>query len=232
MMTVNQEMTHGSLFETPLRQALLNDGLLAVVTVEEVGQAEPLARALLAGGVSIIELAWRTEAALGAVRAIRAAVPELCVGMGTLLEARQVVEALEAGAAFGVSPGFSPEMLEAAADAGLPYAPGVMTPSEIQQAVARGCQLLKFFPAESSGGLGHLKSMNAPFAHLGLRYIVLGGLDESNAGAYLAEPCVGMLGGSWIAPPALIRRKAWDEISARAARAREMVTAARGGKYP
>lgn len=220
---MDHESSDSTLFPESLTRSLTADGLLAVVTVDDEAQAVAMARALVSGGIRTIELAWRTPGALDGVRAIRAEVPEMQVGMGTLLTPDQVVEAQGAGASFGVSPGLTVELLEAARAAGFPYAPGVMSPSEVQLAVAHGCRFLKYFPAESAGGLAHLQSMNAPFAHLGLRYIVLGGLNEDSAGAYLAADCVGVLGGSWIAPAALIRAGRWEEIEERARRARQRV---------
>ncbi len=215
-------------FPSELAGELSADGLLAVLTVERVEDAAPLARALVAGGVRVMELALRTPAAWDCLRAIRAEVPEMLAGLGTVLTSDQLREAREAGAAFGVSPGLSHGLLREAREMGFPYAPGVMTPGEVQAAVEHGCRFLKYFPAESAGGLSHLRSMNAPFAHLGLRYIVLGGLTETNASAYLADPSVAVLGGSWIAPAELIARRDWDTIQTRAERARALVDAVRG----
>jgi 2-dehydro-3-deoxyphosphogluconate aldolase / (4S)-4-hydroxy-2-oxoglutarate aldolase len=207
-------------FAAELENTLCEDSLLAVLTVRNVEDAVPLARSLVEGGVKIMELAWRTPGTLAALEAIRREVPEMIAGVGTLLTVEQLRVAQEAGAAFGVSPGLSVTLLKAAAEIGFSYAPGVMTPSDVQIAVENGSRFLKFFPAESAGGLVHLRSMNAPFAHLGLRYIVLGGLNEENAVRYLEESCVSVLGGSWIAPPDLISRKDWASIRERAKRAR------------
>lgn len=210
-------------FAAELEDTLCRDSLLAVLTIKNAEDAVPLAQALVDGGVRIMELAWRTSATLAALEAIRREVPEMLAGVGTLLRVEQLAAAQNAGAAFGVSPGLSVALLKGAAKLGFSYAPGVMTPSEIQVAVENGSSFLKYFPAESAGGRAHLKSMNAPFAHLGLRYIVLGGLNEDNAAGYLEEPCVSVLGGSWIAPPDLISRKDWKSISERAKRARALV---------
>lgn len=215
------------LFPCELRDVLAGEKLLAVLTIEDPANAVPLARALIDGGVHVMELAWRTPETVSALEAIRRDVPEMVAGIGTLLSTDQMQAARAAGAAFGVSPGLSTTLLERARALGFPYAPGVMTPSELQVAIEHGCRLVKYFPAESAGGLSHLRGMNAPFAHLRMRYIVLGGLTESNAGGYLQENCVSALGGSWIAPSDLIARKSWDVIAERAKRARRMVDDAR-----
>jgi 2-dehydro-3-deoxyphosphogluconate aldolase / (4S)-4-hydroxy-2-oxoglutarate aldolase len=117
--------------------------------------------------------------------------------------------------------------VQAAQAAGLPFAPGVCTPSDIELAVEQGCRLLKFFPSEPSGGLAYLRVISAPFAHLGVKYLPLGGVSAANAASYLSEPCVAALGGSWLAPRDLIAAKAWPEITRRAGEVRAIVTATR-----
>lgn len=215
-------------FPDALAAELAADGLLAVLTLAQVEDAVPLARTLVEAGVTVVELALRTPAALECVRAIRAEVPAMTLGVGTVLTVGQLAAVQAEGAAFGVSPGLDVELIRAAAARGFPYAPGVMSPSEVQVAVAAGCRLLKYFPAESAGGLAHLRSMNAPFAHLGLRYIVLGGLNEGHVDPYLADPAVAVFGGSWIAPQELVVRRDWAEVGARARQARARVDAAKG----
>lgn len=211
------------LFPERLLASLTAERLLAVFTVTDPDDAPPLARALVRGGIRVMELAWRTDATLEALRAIRSEVPEMLAGIGTLLTVDQMEAVQAAGAAFGVSPGLSTKLLRAARDLGFPYAPGVMTPSELQVALEYGCRTLKFFPAESGGGLKQLRAMNAPFAHLRPRYIVLGGLTEDNAAAYLDEPSVAALGGSWITGGGLIAARDWDGIERRARAARKAV---------
>jgi 2-dehydro-3-deoxyphosphogluconate aldolase/(4S)-4-hydroxy-2-oxoglutarate aldolase len=166
-----------------------------------------------------MELTLRTEAALDALASIRSAVPEMLAGVGTVLTPDQVRAVRDAGASFGVAPGLNRTVLDAARDADLPFAPGVATPSDIESALEYGCRVLKFFPAEPSGGLPYLKSMAAPYAHLGLRFIPLGGLNEDNLGEWLASPLVAAVGGSWIAPRELICTRDWTEIGGRAATA-------------
>jgi len=206
-----------------LLERLQRSGVVAVVTVEEAAQAVPVAQALLDGGIDVIELTLRTDAAVEAIRRIRREVPGVLVGAGTVLTRTQVKAVKRAGAAFGVAPGCSVDTLRAAHDLGLPFAPGVMTPSDIENAVAHGCRLAKYFPAESSGGLAHLASMATPFAHLGLRYIPLGGITVANLAGYLASPLIAAVGGSWLAKPEQIRAAQWKVIHRQAAEAARMV---------
>jgi 2-dehydro-3-deoxyphosphogluconate aldolase/(4S)-4-hydroxy-2-oxoglutarate aldolase len=217
-----------SVFPQALIERLSEEGLLAVLTIEDPDTAVPLSKALVEGGVRAMELAWRTPATMECLEKITAEVPEMIVGIGTILNKEQLHKARQNGAAFGVSPGYSRQLVSTAFELEFPYAPGVMTPSDIQEAVQQGCQLLKYFPAESAGGIKHLRTMNAPFAHLNLRYIILGGLTEDNADGYLKEPCVSVLGGSWIAPKELIEQRDWNTIRQRASRARQLWENMRG----
>lgn len=214
-------------FDPDLAQRIETCGIVAVLVVDRVEDAVPLARALLAGGVDVMELTLRTPAALDALKAIRAEVPEMVAGVGTILTPDQVTEVVEAGGAFGVSPGLNPRVLTAAWAAGLSFAPGIATPSDIEAALENGCKILKLFPAEPSGGLTYLKAIAAPYAHLGLKFIPLGGLNAKNMASYLAEPNVAALGGSWLAPRDLIQAGAWDQITALAAGAREIIQSIR-----
>ncbi|HUF62940.1 MAG TPA: bifunctional 4-hydroxy-2-oxoglutarate aldolase/2-dehydro-3-deoxy-phosphogluconate aldolase [Verrucomicrobiales bacterium] len=205
-------------------------GVVAVLTIDREADAAPLARALLRGGVSVMELTLRTSAAMGALRRIVTEVPEMTAGIGTILRAGQAREAASAGAAFGVSPGLNPDVVLAAADAGLPFAPGIATPSEVERALDLGCRVLKFFPAEPLGGIAYLKAVAAPYAHLGLRYLPLGGIHAGNMRSYLEQSFVGAIGGSWIAESSLIREQSWDAIAGRAREAMDLVAQARGEK--
>lgn len=195
--------------------------IVAVVIIDEPTDAVPLARALLAGGINTLELTLRTPTAFESLAAIRSECPEMLAGLGTVLTAEQVGEAVRRGAAFAVAPGLNADVVRAAAAADLPFAPGIVTPSDIESAVALGCRLLKFFPAEASGGISYLKSMAAPYAHLGLEYIPLGGLDADNFTRYLALDNVPAVGGSWIAPRDLIRKRDWEAITRNACQATE-----------
>lgn len=202
--------------------------IVAVVTVDDVAAAAPLAASLLAGGITAVELALRTPAALAALREFRAAAPGALLGAGTVLLPEQADAARAAGADFALAPGFDAVTARHCGAIGLPFVPGVATASDIQAALREGFRLLKWFPAEPLGGARGLRALAAPFAHLGVRYLPLGGIDEVKAPAYLAEPAVAAVGGSWIAPQDLIRRREWETIRRRAAAA----VALAGGGFP
>ena len=204
------------LFDPALADKIARAGIVAVLVIDDAGDAVPLARALLEGGVGVMELTLRTPAALDALRHIRREVPEMVAGIGTILNVDQLHAAHEAGAAFGVSPGCNPRLLSAAREAAFSFGPGIATPTDIEIAVEHGCRLLKFFPAEQLGGLSYLRAMAAPYAHLGLRYIPLGGLTEDNAGTYLGDPLIAAIGGSWIAPRDAIKSNEWELITSNA----------------
>jgi len=187
--------------------------IVPIVVLDDVEAAAPLAEALLAGGLDVMEITLRTGAALGAIRRIAAAYPEMLLGAGTLLDPSQVDQARDAGAVFGLAPGLNPRVVQAAAHCGMLFAPGVMTPSEVEQAWALGCKLLKFFPAEPAGGVAMLKALAGPYAHLGLRFIPTGGIHSGNLADYLKVPLVAAIGGSWMVDKALVAAGRWDEIT-------------------
>ena len=202
---------------------LRRTGVIAVLMIDRADDAVPLARAVLAGGVDCIELTLRTDAALESLRRIRAEVPEMVVGVGTILTPRQANDAKKAGASFGVAPGMNPRVVAEAQRIGLPFAPGICTPTDIELALEAGCKVLKFFPSEPSGGLIYLRSIVAPFAHLGVQFIPLGGVSAANAAHYLKEPSVLALGGSWLAPKDIIAKGGWEVITALAREASDIV---------
>lgn len=216
------------LFSEKLTGRIEACGVIAVLVIDRAEDAVPLAKALLAGGIDVMELTLRTPAAIEALKEIKRNVPEMIAGIGTILTPEQVIEAKAAGAEFGVAPGMNSRVVAKAKEAGLPFAPGICTPSDIEAALEYGCRLLKFFPAETSGGLKHLKNMSAPYMHLGLKFIPLGGLDQNNLASYLADPSVAAVGGSWIAKRETIKANDWAAISAAAAKATETVKAIRG----
>lgn len=216
-------------FDGELLAKIEASGVLAVLVVDEPEQAAPLAAALLDGGVAAMELTLRTPAALEALRIVRRTTPEMIAGVGTVLTSEQVGQVVEADAAFAVAPGTNPAVLREARRRGLSFAPGVATPSDVEAALAEGCRMLKFFPAEPSGGLDYLRSMAAPFVHLGVRFVPLGGIGPTNAADYLADPLILAVGGSWLAPRSLIAAGDWDEVRARAQQACELVRSARSG---
>lgn len=214
-------------FDLALASTVENAGIVAVLVIDNAGDAVPLARALLEGGVNVMELTLRTPAALDALREIRANVPGMLAGVGTILTPAQVSQVVEAGGAFGVSPGVNPRVLGAAREAGLSFAPGIATPTDIEIAVEHGCRVLKLFPSEPLGGLPYLKAIAAPYAHLGLKYIPLGGVNANNMSAYLAEPIIAALGGSWLAPRELVKAGDWPAITALAREATETIRSVR-----
>jgi 2-dehydro-3-deoxyphosphogluconate aldolase/(4S)-4-hydroxy-2-oxoglutarate aldolase len=188
-------------------------GVVAVLVIDRVEDGVPVAEALLSGGVTAMELTLRTPAAMGALRAIVDRVPGMLAGIGTILSVEQAREVAGSGAAFGVAPGVNPRVVEAALSANLPFAPGICTPSDIERALDFHLRWLKFFPAEPSGGLKYLQSIAAPYQHLSLRYLPLGGLTVANMAAYLRDPLVGGIGGSWLASRDVIREKKWALIT-------------------
>ncbi len=193
-------------------KAVVENRIVPVAVIEREEDAVPLAEALLAAGLKTIEVTLRTDAALGCIARIAKACPDITVGAGTLLDADQVARAREAGAAFGVAPGFNDAVVDRAAEIGLPFIPGVLTPSEIERALARGLSMLKFFPAEAAGGVRMLEALAGPYAHTGVGFIPLGGISPANLADYLALPVVPAVGGSWFLKKDRIRAGDWDGI--------------------
>lgn len=200
-----------------MRQRIAASRAIATVTIHNVEHAKPLADALLAGGIDCIEVTMRTPTALDAIQAISKSTPEMLVMAGTVISSEQVKAVQDVGAVCAVAPGMNRKVIEAALKAKLPFAPGIATPSEIETALEYDCDILKLFPAEPLGGLSYLKNMQAPYAHLGLRFIPLGGLSAENAESYLRENFILAVGGSWIAKADAINNEDWSGITARAA---------------
>ncbi len=203
-------------------------GVIAVITIDDASRAASLAQSLLEGGVTAIELTLRTPGALAAMEAIASGAPAMMIGAGTVLNVEQLAAVRDAGATFAVAPGFNPEMVTAADAMRFPFSPGVMTPSEIECAFALGCSVLKFYHAGVAGGLSALKSMAAPYAHLGLRFIPLGGVSPDNLGAWLRDEMILAVGGSWIAPRGDIADGNFGAISERATAAISVLKQERG----
>ena len=203
-------------FPQDILRRLKKSGVVAGFSVDKVKHAVPLARALLAGGIDAIELTLRTPAAMDAIKAICAEVPEMLVGVGTILTPQLAADVKAAGADFGVAPGMNPRVIRAAQEAGLPFAPGIATPSDLEAAIELGCRFVKFFPAAALGGIPYLRSMSAPYKHLGIQYFPLGGLNAENMVEYLKEPNVPTIGGSWIVKKELVDNEDWAGITARA----------------
>lgn len=186
--------------------------VIPVLKIERAADAVPLARALARGGLPAIEITLRTPAALEAIRRVADEVPEALVGAGTILDPAQFAEAQAAGARFIVSPGLTPQLVEAAETSEVPLLPGAITPGEIMAARQAGYRLLKFFPAEQAGGVAFLKALASPFS--GIRFCPTGGIGAGNARDYLSLANVVCVGGSWVAPDALVAAGRWDEIAA------------------
>lgn len=191
--------------------------VIPVIVIDKVEQAVPLARALVAGGIRVLEVTLRTPVALEAVRAIVRDAPEAIVGVGTLTEPDAFEAARAAGARFGVSPGLTPALAQAARASGLPLLPGAMTPSEVIAARHAGYRQLKLFPAEQAGGVGMLTALRGPFPDI--TFCPTGGVNEGNAPQYLALPNVGCVGGSWLTPRAAVEAGDWAAITQLARRA-------------
>jgi len=198
-------------------------GVLAVLVIDDASKAVPLANALLSGGVRAMEVTLRTPCALDAIKAIRSEAPDMIVGAGTVLKAEQLEKVADVGAQFAVSPGLNVKVLETAGEFGFPFAPGIATPSDIEAALEFGCHMLKYFPSEASGGLNYLRNIANPYNHLGLKYIPLGGVKQSNLAEYLSEPLVAAVGGSWLAPKDAIATGNWSHIQNLAQAASNMV---------
>jgi 2-dehydro-3-deoxyphosphogluconate aldolase/(4S)-4-hydroxy-2-oxoglutarate aldolase len=186
--------------------------VIPVLTIERLEDAVPLAKALVAGGVHMLEVTLRTPVAIEAAKAMIAEVPDAIVGIGTILNAGDLARAEEIGVKFGISPGATPELLKAAAASALPFAPGIATASELMQALAYGFDLVKFFPAEQAGGIKGLRALGGPFPNV--RVCPTGGVGEANAATWLAEPNVVAVGGSWLCPASEIRNGNWAGITA------------------
>jgi 2-dehydro-3-deoxyphosphogluconate aldolase/(4S)-4-hydroxy-2-oxoglutarate aldolase len=193
--------------------ALFNSArIIPVLTIERLDDAVPLARALVAGGVRVLEVTLRTPVAIEAAKAIMSEVSDAMVGIGTILNADDLARAEALDVKFGISPGATPDLLKAAAASRLPFAPGIATASELMLARAHGFGFVKFFPAEQSGGIKALRALAGPFPDT--RFCPTGGIGEANAASWLAEPNVLAVGGSWICPPADIRSGNWAGITA------------------
>ncbi|MFT6271725.1 MAG: 2-dehydro-3-deoxyphosphogluconate aldolase/(4S)-4-hydroxy-2-oxoglutarate aldolase [Dinoroseobacter sp.] len=185
--------------------------IVPVIVIEDLAHARPLAQALVAGGLPALEVTLRTEIAIEAI-AEMAQVEGAVVGVGTLLTSLDVAAAVEAGAQFGVSPGATDRLLDAAIEAGLPMLPGAATASEVMALLEKGYTVLKFFPAEASGGAAALKAIGAPIPQVG--FCPTGGITPQNAASYLSLPNVLCAGGSWVAPKAMMEAGDWAGITA------------------
>jgi 2-dehydro-3-deoxyphosphogluconate aldolase/(4S)-4-hydroxy-2-oxoglutarate aldolase len=206
-------MSPQSGLETILRQA----PVIPVVIVEDLAHAVPLARALVAGGLTVIEVTLRTSIGLEAIRAIAAEVPDAIVGVGTILHPDQLAAAAKAGARFAVSPGATTSILDAAAASDVPLLPGIATASEAMALIERGYRFAKFFPAEPAGGAAYLSALASPLPQL--QFCPTGGITLQSAPRYLSLPNVICVGGSWMVGRAVVEAGDWTQITANAAEA-------------
>ncbi|MFA6313705.1 MAG: bifunctional 4-hydroxy-2-oxoglutarate aldolase/2-dehydro-3-deoxy-phosphogluconate aldolase [Sterolibacterium sp.] len=193
-----------------LSEILRASPVMPVIVINNLAHAVPLVRALVEGGIRLIEITLRTPQALEAVRAVRREVPDALTGVGTITRVEDFDAAFEAGALFGVSPGATPELLAAAARSGLPFLPGVMTPSDVMNARQAGFSALKLFPARQAGGVEMLKALAGPFPDL--IFCPTGGISAATAAEFLALDNVACVGGSWLAPQALVEKGDWTGI--------------------
>ena len=201
-------------------------GIVPVIKLEHAEDARPLGKALLEGGLPVAEVTFRTAAAAGAIRLLREEYPALLVGAGTVLTPAQVDAAIAAGAAFAVTPGFNPRVVDHCLAKNLPVVPGVNSPSQVEQGLERGLSLLKFFPAEASGGVKMLKALHGPYAEVS--FLPTGGVEPANLASYLALPYVAAVGGSWMVKEDLLASGRHAEVATLCAEAVRLVASLRG----
>ena len=202
--------------------------VVPVIAIDAVESALPLADALLEGGLPVAEITFRTAAAAEVISRIAKERPTMVLGAGTVLTAENLGRACDAGAKFGVAPGLNQDVVAEAAHRGLPFIPGVITPTEIEQALALGLTLLKFFPAEAFGGLKVIKALSAPYAHAGVMFMPTGGITTGNLPDYLAEKVIACVGGTWIASREAIAERKWSQIRDNCRAAIQIVKKVRG----
>lgn len=201
-------------------------GIVPVIVLNDAKNAVPLAKVLLAGGIDVMEITFRTAAARESIEAVSREVPEMLVGAGTVLNTHQMQDAISAGAKFLVSPGSDSELIQAAAAAGCPLLPGAVTPSEIMAGLKLGVKVFKFFPAENYGGLATLKSLGAPFTDIS--FVPTGGISDKNIRPYLENKRVMAIGGSWMAPADLVDSGDFAKIEQLTRDAVELLGSVRG----
>lgn len=212
---------------TRVLESIRRCGIVPVLIVNNTELAVGAAKALLAGGINVAEVTFRTDAAAAAISAIREEVPEMLVGAGTILDRKSLDEAISAGATFGVAPGYDPAVAGEAKTRDFLFTPGVMTPTEVGRALSDGFRLLKFFPAENAGGAKTLAAIMAPYLHLKPQVIPTGGISGETIGPYLKLPYVIAAGASWVCPGKLVDARKWDEITALSRQAVEAIRANR-----
>jgi 2-dehydro-3-deoxyphosphogluconate aldolase/(4S)-4-hydroxy-2-oxoglutarate aldolase len=203
-----------------IKEVMTTSPVMPVMVINQLDQAVPLAKALVDGGLKVLEITLRTPVALDAIRKIKAEVPGAIVGAGTIINTETLHQAIDAGAEFIVSPGVTDSVIDAAIASGVPILPGVITPSEVMKLLEKGITAMKFFPAEAAGGIPMLKSIGAPLPQV--TFCPTGGVNPKNAPDYLALSNVACVGGSWMAPADLVDAGDWAEITRRAAEAAKL----------
>ncbi|MGI6579295.1 MAG: bifunctional 4-hydroxy-2-oxoglutarate aldolase/2-dehydro-3-deoxy-phosphogluconate aldolase [Saccharofermentanales bacterium] len=207
-------------------QLLEGHGVIPVIKFNDVNEALPLADALSAGGINVMEITFRSSAASEAIRKVVAERPQILAGAGTVVNMTQLGQAIDAGAKFIVSPGFDPEIVAAGLKAGMIMLPGVVTPSEITAAMKLGLTVLKYFPASVFGGLKAIKTYASVFGDV--KFMPTGGISAANLAEFLAEPNIQACGGSWMCPAKMIKEQKWDEITKLSAEATAICQTVRG----
>lgn len=196
-----------------MHKEFFNKRLLPAITLSTTDSARALTEALLEAGLNVMEITFRTSSAASAIGIIRKEFPEMFIGAGTILSQEQISLAIDSGAQFGLAPGFNENVVRTAIEKKLPFIPGVMSPSEIENALNYDIKLLKLFPANNLGGSQFVKSLQGPYHHTGVSFIPMGGVKLTNISEYLQYPIVEALGGTWMAPPDWIRAKQFKKIS-------------------
>jgi len=195
---------------------LLKNPIIPVIVIDNANDAEPLAEALLKGGINVIEVTCRTSAAPEALARIKKSFPNMLLGAGTVVTEDQAKMCIDVGVSFGLAPGLNPTTVRYFQENDTLFIPGVMTPSEIEQGLSLGCKMLKFFPAGAAGGVNMLKNLSGPYASSGVRFCPTGGVSLDNMLDYLALPTVSAIGGSWLATKAQIANGEWSAITEQA----------------
>ena len=192
---------------------LLKRPVIPVIVIEDANDAEPLAEALLAGGMDVIEVTCRTEAAVEALTRINKSFPEMLLGAGTVVTQELAKKCIDAGVSFGLAPGLNPEIVKYFDSQNVLFIPGVMTPSEIEQALSLDKKMMKFFPAGAAGGVNFLKNLAAPYGPFGVKFCPTGGVNLNNMNDWLSLDVVSAIGGSWLATKQQIADKQWELIT-------------------
>lgn len=207
-------------------ESFFTNSILPAITLSDAGSAAPLAEAFLQGGLNVMEITFRTNQTAKAIQSIVRKYPHFIIGAGTIRTEDQMQAAIDAGAKFGLSPGLNRSVAEAALRRAFPFIPGVMTPSELETALSMGFKIVKLFPVNALGGPDIIKALEGPYAHTGVQFIPMGGINQQDMSDYLRLKSVVAVGGSWLAPKALIARSEFDEIRKLAAAAVQLARTA------